>query len=176
MTGPFTVTFAHGNKKPPARVGDGVATADLYESVVTVAGPQAGTFRGSIFPDDLTKKGRLKDGRYPLHIGFHRRDKQPTPTTADLVARLQGFRAALIVARDGPVPVVSDNPAKTTGSFIHVHNGFRETRSSDGCPTVHPPEWERFLGLFLQHYPKLEDWTATDRYIGVACGELVVQA
>ena len=48
-------------------------TAGLYESKVTVTGPRTGSFRGSIYPDDLSQRGRLKDGTYDLYIGFHKR-------------------------------------------------------------------------------------------------------
>lgn len=165
MTGPFTVTFKHGGKSPKA--GE-------YESTITITGPKTGTFRGSIFPDDMQVKGRIKDGRYPLHIGFHRRDKQPKPTIADLCVRTSGFRAALIVNLDKAVPVISDNPAKTTSTYIHVHNGGKQKRGSEGCQTMPADDWAKFIQLFLDHYPRLEDWMAVSQYIGVQCGELVV--
>ena len=181
----YTLTFKHGGKKPPSSVVTG-KTADLYESVVTLAGPKTGAFRGSIYPDDLSVRGRLKDGSYPIYLGFHKRSKEVTgddgtkkkvlvtPTAGDLVARSDGFRAALIVNADAPVPVHSDKPGKTTSEAIHVHNGYRSKRFSDGCPTLHPDDWAAFIKLFLDAYPNLSDWMATSTYVGRKIGTLQV--
>src|SRR4051812_23088785 len=87
----------------------GPASVKDYESDVTVYERQpgggekvVGTFTGSVFPDDLTKYGRLKDGDYDLYLGLHRRSKDGkalTPTKDDLVVKTQGWlRPALIVA------------------------------------------------------------------------------
>src|SRR5262249_50669096 len=155
----YTLTAQHGGKKPPSSVIAG-KTADLYESTFTLAGPKSGTFRGSIYPDDLNVRGRIKDGTYDLFIGFHKRAGH-TPAKSDLVVRANGFRATLIVNNDKSVPVLSDSPAKTTSSAIHVHNGFNSKRFSDGCPTLHPDDWSKFIKLFLEAYPNLSDWMST---------------
>lgn len=168
----FTVTFKHGNKTPSWTSANGGTNA-LYESTVTVSGPKTGTFRGSIYPDDMSVKGRIKDGTYDLHIGWHKRSR--APNSKDLVARTQGFRAALIVNLDKSVPVISNNPSKTTSSAIHVHNGFNSKRYSEGCQTLHPQDWAKFIKLFLDQYPTLQQWQATNTYVGVKIGKLVIQ-
>jgi hypothetical protein len=158
-----------------------------YESEVTVYERQkdgtekpVGNFTGSIFPDDLETRGRLKDGRYDLHLGLHRRSKDGkalTPSKADLVVKSQGWlRPALIVNADAAVPVESHNPAKKTSTYIHVHNGFRERRWSEGCLTLAPDDWSRFISLFLDRYPDLADWHADGHYYGRKVAVLQVEA
>jgi hypothetical protein len=155
----------------------GPASGNDYESEVTVferlAGggeKRVGTFTGSIFPDDLKVRGRLKDGSYDLYLGLHRRrrdGKALTPTPADLVVKSEGWlRPALIVNADGAVPVLSLNPKKKTSTLIHLHNGSRTKRGSDGCLTILPGEWERFISIFLARYRKLADWHQGGRYYG----------
>jgi hypothetical protein len=156
-----------------------------YESTVTVYERQkdgeklVGTFTGSIFPDDLKTRGRLKDGRYDLYLGLHRRskdDKALTPSKDDLVVKSQGWlRPALVVNADAAVPVHCLNPAKTTSTYIHVHNGFRERRSSDGCLTLTPDDWARFITIFLDRYRDLADWHADGKYYGRRVAVLEVQ-
>jgi peptidoglycan hydrolase-like protein with peptidoglycan-binding domain len=165
----LTVTFSHGNRTPTA------SGADMYESQVTV---DAKTFQGSIFPDDMKVKGRIKDGTYPLHIGFHKRNGL-VPTAADLVVKNNSanLRPALIVNRDNFVPVISNNPAKTTSSAIHVHNGFNSSRGSEGCLTLKPSDWPGFIQIFLDMYPNLNQWyLGPGQYVGLEAGSLVVQA
>jgi hypothetical protein len=157
-----------------------------YESAVTVHERQpdgsekvVGTFTGSIFPDDLTQRGRLRDGRYDLYLGLHKRSKDGkplTPTKADLVVKSQGYlRPALIVNADGAVPVHSLKPGKTTSTYIHVHNGYREKRWSDGCLTLTPAEWPRFIMIFLARYPDFADWHQDGKYYGRKVAVLDVQ-
>ena len=169
----FKVTFQHHAKKPPSK--STTNTSDLYESTVTVAGPKTATFRGSIFPDDMSVKGRIKDGSYPISLGFHKRAGHKA-SAADLVARSDGFRAALIVNNDASVGVISDNPSKTTSSLIHIHNGYKTQRYSDGCPTLHPEDWKKFIQLFLDSYPNLSNWTSQGGYVGIKIGTLEVMA
>jgi hypothetical protein len=164
----FRVIFAHGGTVPASTSSAG----NLYESTVTVSGR---TFRGSIYPDDMSVKGRIKDGTYDLYLGFHKRAGH-TPNSSDLVARDNGFRAALIVNNDFSVPVISDNSSKTTSSLIHVHNGFNSKRYSDGCPTIHPTDWPGFIEIFLKTFPNLQDWTAQNSYVGRKIGSLEVKA
>jgi hypothetical protein len=165
----------------------GPASVKDYESEVTVYERQpgggekvVGTFTGSIFPDDLTKSGRVKDGRYDLYLGLHKRSKDGkalTPTKADLVVKSQGWlRPALIVQADRPVPVFSLKPNKTTSTYIHVHNGYREKRWSEGCLTLTPADWPRFISIFLDRYPTFGDWHAGGKYYGRKVAVLEVQA
>lgn len=182
-SGPVTTTpsttirivFQHHSKTPVSETTATAGTDDLYESTVTVSGGLTGAFRGSIFPDDMSVKGRIKDGTYDLYLGFHKRQGH-TPRATDLEVRENGFRAALIVNNDKPVPVISDNPDKKTSEAIHVHNGFKTHRYSDGCPTLHPSDWSKFLKLFLDAYKNLADWTETSTYVGKKIGVLEVKA
>ena len=166
------VVFQH-QSKTPEETSSTKGTDALYESKVTITGA-GGSFRGSIYPDDMSVKGRIKDGTYDLYIGFHKREGH-TPSAADLVVRTQSFRAALIVNADASVPVISNNPAKTTSQTIHVHNGFSSKRFSDGCPTLHPSDWSAFIGIFLKAYPNLSDWTEKSTYVGKKIGVLEVK-
>lgn len=170
----FAVLFQHGGKTPES-TSKAKGTAALYESSVTVTGPKGGAFRGSIFPDDMSKRGRLKDGTYDLNLGFHKRQGH-TPSASDLTVRDNGFRAALVVNLDMPVPVHSDKPGKVTSDYIHIHNGFNSQRFSDGCPTLHPSDWPKFIRLFLDAFPTLGDWTAVNTYVGKKIGSLEVRA
>ena len=165
---------------------DGPTSVKDYESEVTVYERQKdgtekriGTFTGSIFPDDLKTRGRVKDGRYDLYLGLHRRSKDGkalTPSKEDLVVKSQGWlRPALIVNADAAVPVESLNPAKKTSTYIHVHNGFRERRSSEGCLTLAPDDWSRFIAPFLERYPDLADWHTEGRYYGRKVAVLQVE-
>lgn len=172
VVGSIRVIFAHGGVVPEPTNAKGIDK--LYESRVTVVGGSGGTFRGSIYPDDMNVKGRIKDGTYDLYLGFHKR--AGTPTAADLVVRDNGFRAALIVNNDQNVPVISDNASKTTSNAIHVHNGFNSKRFSEGCPTLCPSDWPAFLKIFLTAFPKLEAWTERNAYVGKKIGVLEVKA
>jgi hypothetical protein len=172
----WTVTFQHQNKTPEAKSAT-KGTDALYESIVTVSGVKSGKFRGSIFPDNMAVKGRAKDGKYDLYLGFHSRDNgNAVAKASDLVVRTEGFRATLIVNNDKAVPVSSNNAAKKTSTTVHVHNGFRGKRYSDGCPTIHPDDWAGFIKLFLDAYPEFASWTATNRYVGKKIGLLEVKA
>jgi Putative peptidoglycan binding domain len=170
----FRVVFQH-QSKTPEDTSSTKGTDALYESKVAISEGAGGSFRGSIYPDDMSVKGRLKDGTYDLYLGFHKREGH-TPGAADLVVRTQGFRAALIVKADAQVPVISNNPSKTTSQFIHVHNGFNTKRFSDGCPTIHPADWSKFIKVFLDAYSSLSDWTAMNAYVGKKIGVLEVKA
>ena len=177
--GQLTVTFKHGNIAPRDLEGDltdtSGAAGGLYESKVIVAGKGRHVFRGSIYPDNINQRGRLRDGKYDLNIGFHKR-RGHVPTAADLVARKNGFRAALIVNADKTVPVISNKASKTKSSYIHVHNGFNSARYSLGCCTIHPSDWANFIKFFLNTYPDLATWQATNRYVGQKIGKLVITA
>lgn len=170
--GAIRVIFQHFGQTPePTSSSKGPGA--LYESTVTVSGGVSASVRGSIFPDDMSVKGRIQDGTYDLYLGFHKRSGH-TASASDLAARSEGFRAALIVNNDAPVPVISDNPTKTTSEYIHVHNGFKSKRFSDGCPTIHPSDWNTFIGVFLKAYPLLAAWTEKNAYVGKKIGVLEV--
>jgi hypothetical protein len=178
---PVTVTFRHGNKQPTGVTGlpgaNDKTTATRYESAVLVAGGVTGSFRGSIYPDNLNVKGRLKDGEYDIYLGFH---KPGVPKAEDLAARTNGMRAALIVNANGPVPVVSNAATKVTSEAIHIHNGYNtwkaEQPMSEGCLILAPGDWPKFIKLFLDAYPDLADWTAGGGRLGKKIGKVIVQA
>jgi hypothetical protein len=143
---------------------------------VTVSGGLSGIFKGSIYPDNLNIKGRLKDGSYDLYLGFH---KPGTATPDDLVVRTNGFRAVLVVNANRPVPVTSNDPAKQTSEAIHVHNGYHSWTAahpmSEGCLILAPGDWPRFIKLFLDAFPSLADWTAGGGRLGRKIGVVTVR-
>ena len=166
----FTLIFQYGGATPPAGAG-------VYESTITLAGPKPGVFRGSIFPNDMNKCGRIRDGTYDLSLTFHH--KNGTPKAEDLVVKTRGdLRPALTVNNGGMVPVVSRDPGKTTATGINVHNGWSlSSRGSEGCLTIQPPDWTRFITIFLDLYPALDDWyEGNGSWRGRKIGTLVVRA
>jgi hypothetical protein len=179
IAGTITVMFRHQSQKPTGVTGlpgaDSKSTSSRYESQVTVSGGPTDTFRGSIYPDNMNIKGRLKDGTYDLYLGFH---KPGTPKADDLVVRTNGFRAVLVVNANNPVPVTSNNASKVTSEGIHVHNGYNtwnaNTAMSEGCLILHPADWPKFLKLFLDAYPNLADWTAGGGRLGKKIGVVKV--
>jgi hypothetical protein len=72
--------------------------------------------------------------------------------------------------------VTSFNPDKNTSTAIHVHNGWSPaSRGSDGCLTIHPSDWARFIQIFLDLYPDLSDWYAGNgSWRGRNIGTLIV--
>ena len=123
----------------------------------------------------MTVKGRVVDGTYPLHIGFHKGGGAARQTAADLVVKTKGIRAGLLVNARNGVPVHSDDPGKTTSYGINVHNGFNSSRGSDGCLTLHPTDWARFIQLFLDAFPDIEDWHTLGNNTGKQIGSLVIK-
>ena len=174
-----SVVFRHQFKLPTGVTGlkgtEVKTTATRYESAVTVSGGLAGSFRGSIYPDNMDIKGRLKDGAYDLYLGFH---KPGTPKLEDLVVRTNGFRAVLVVNANAAVPVTSNSALKRTSDGIHVHNGYNTWTAavpmSEGCLILAPGDWPGFLKLFLTAYPSLADWTAGGGRLGKKIGSVSV--
>ena len=177
-TARYVIEFARG--APPA---DDLATTEddsLYECEVRTVRVDArgvrvvATHRGSVMPADMTVKGRVKNGWYPLHLGLHKRQGL-TPTAADLKVKTNGtLRPCLVVNEDRAVPVESDNPAKTTSVTIHVHNGYNTGRYSEGCQTLRPSDWGPFIEHFLGEYTRLADWHTPGTYRGRPVGVLVI--
>jgi hypothetical protein len=178
--GPVMVTFQHFGHLPTGVVGlpgsTVTATATRYESSVKVAGGLSGAFKGSIYPDNMNVKGHLRDGTYDLYLGFH---KPGTPAQKDLCVRTNGFRAVLVVNANKPVPVISNSPTKKTSEAIHVHNGYNHwtpaAPMSEGCLILHPNDWPRFIKLFLDAFPSVEDWTAGGGRLGKKIGQVIVR-
>lgn len=177
--GLITVTFAHGDKIPTKtnyKPAVAATAGGMYESTITVSGSVNGTFSGSIYPDDMMVKGRIKDGTYPLHIGFHKGGGAAKQDAKNLVVKTEGIRAGLLVNARNSVPVISMNSSKTTSVGINIHNGFNSSRGSDGCLTIMPGDWSRFISLFLNAFPKIEDWHAVGTNTGKKIGEVIVKA
>lgn len=177
--GLVTLTVTHGGLIPTGtkfKVATTATASGLYESTFALSGGLTGTFRGSIYPDDMTVKGRVVDGSYPLHLGFHKGGGGARQTASDLVVRTQGVRAGLLVNARNSVPVQSDDPAKTTSVGINVHNGFNSSRGSDGCLTLHPDDWSKFVKLFLDAYTNINDWHTLGNNTGKQIGSLVIRA
>lgn len=180
-TGTVQVAFKHGSITPTGVTGlPGAAdktTNTRYESKVAVSGGLSGSFKGSIYPDNMNVKGRIRDGTYDISLGFH---KPGTPKAEDLVVRTNGFRAVLIVNENNSVPVISNEPTKTTSSAIHIHNGYNTwvagTPMSEGCLILHPADWPGFIKLFLNAYPNIADWTAGGGRLGKKIGTVTVGA
>jgi hypothetical protein len=173
------VTFRHQYKQPTGVTGlpgaEITTTATRYESLVTVSGGLSGAFKASIYPDNMDIKGRIKDGTYDIYLGFH---KPGTPKQEDLVVRINNFRAVLVVNANGSVPVISNNPGKITSAGIHIHNGYNHWTAavpmSEGCLILHPADWPNFIKLFLDAFPKLEDWSTDGTRLGKKIGTLRV--
>ena len=175
----ISVVFRHQFKLPTGVTGlkgaEVKTTSTRYESSVTVSGGLAGSFKGSIYPDNMDVKGRLKDGAYDLYLGFH---KPGASKLEDLVVRTNGFRAVLVVKANAPVPVTSNLASKQTSDGIHVHNGYNTWAAahamSEGCLILAPGDWSAFLTLFLKAYPSLADWTAGGGRLGKKIGSVSV--
>jgi hypothetical protein len=179
VTGLITLTVTHNNKIPTGTKFKNItpATASgLYESDFTLSGGLNGSFRGSVYPDDMTVKGRVVDGTYPLHIGFHKGGGGPKQTASDLVVKTRDIRAGLLVNARNPVNVQSDSPTKKTSVGINVHNGFNNARYSDGCLTLHPQDWQRFIQLFLDAFHSIDDWHTLGTNTGKQIGSLIIRA
>ena len=168
------LTVRHGNKIPTNTTGLTATETSMYESSFVLSGALSGTFRGSIYPDSMDIKGRIKDGTYPLHIGFHKGGNAARQTV--LQVKTQDIRCGLLVNCRSSVPVESNNASKTTSVGINVHNGFNSQRYSDGCLTLLPSDWSRFISLFINAYPDINDWHTVGTNSGKRVGSLIVQA
>ncbi|MHC2068044.1 hypothetical protein ACYFX5_11260 [Bremerella sp. T1] len=177
--GNITLTVQHGGLIPKGtkREGNIAHTFEgLYESkFILSGGGVGGSFRGSIWPDDMTRKGRVVDGTYPLHIGFHKGGNKAQQEAKDLVVKWEGIRAGLLVNMRESVPVTSDNAAKVTSQGINVHNGQYNSRGSDGCLTIQPTDWTRFIQVFLDGFPNIQDWHKMYANTGKKIGDLIIK-
>lgn len=178
--GLITLTVQHGGNVPTKtkRQGGESATYNgMYESTFTLSGGGVnGTFRGSMWPDDMTERGHVVDGTYPLHIGFHKGGTAAKQGAENLIMKRNGIRPGLLVNMRKPVSVLSDKPGKTTAVGINVHNGFNGNRGSDGCLTLQPADWPRFIQIFLDGFPDINDWHAMYNNTGKKIGQLVVKS
>ena len=178
--GLLTLTVSHGGLVPTGTVrakGKSVGTYNgAYESSFVLSGGLTGRFRGSIWPNNMTEKGHLVDGSYPLHLGFHKGGGAAKQTADNLVVKNKGVRAGLLVNMRNAVSVQSDNSSKTSSSGINIHNGLSATkRSSDGCLNLPPSDWAKFMQLILDAYPNIKDWHQEYKNTGKKIGTLIVQ-
>ena len=176
----ITLTVTHGGKIPKGtkfKVATPATATSLYESTFTLSGGLTGTFSGSIYPDDMTVKGRVLDGTYPLHIGFHKGGNAEKQEAANLKVNTSGIRAGLLVNARASVSVQSDDPNKKTSVGINVHNGSSDTdRGSDGCLTLKPGDWSKFIKAFLDAFPNIDDWHTVGTNTGKKIGSLIIRA
>jgi hypothetical protein len=86
------------------------------------------------------------------------------------------LRPGLIVNADKAVKCLSDSKDKTTMTYIHVHNGQKNNRGSEGCLTLPPTEWPGFIRIFLDRYTDLADWHRPRLYYGRKVAVLVVES
>ncbi len=173
-----TITFTHGGKIPTkTNYNPPVAAthSGMYESTVVLSGGLTGTFTGSVWPDDMMVKGRVNDGTYPVHLGFHKGGGAAKQGAEKLVVATEGIRAGLLVNARDSVPVTSASASKTTSAGINIHNGFNSKRGSDGCLTLQPSDWSRFIKLFLDAFPNIDDWHTLGTNTGKKIGELVIR-
>ena len=179
----FRIVVSHHNIRPKMVVPPEQNTI-VYESKIVTRGNQGEhqLSKGSIFPDDMKTYGRIKDGRYPIQLGFHARGNN-IPTEDDLVVRVNGFRAALIINADKKVDIIRDSgPCKSPN--LHIHGGGGPSyRNSKGCLTISSElgGWTAFISVFLGRYPNPSDWhTPTGlgekRYICRRVGTLIVKS
>ena len=172
--GPITMTVSHGGKVPTKTNGATPTITEMYESSISLSGGLSGSFRGSIFPKDLDRYGKLVDGTYPLHIGFHH-GGGGTPRQETLEVKWEGVRCGLLVNGRNQVPVSCNNPSKTTALGVNVHNGFTSGRGSEACVTLQPSDWSNFISLFIRAFPDINDWHAMYKNTGKRIGQIVVQ-
>src|SRR5262249_44073815 len=89
----YRVVFRY-RAQAPGGGSDYESEVRVFERLPDGGEKRVGQFTGSIFPDDLKVRGRVKDGRYDLYLGLHRRSrdgKALTPTPADLVVKREGW-------------------------------------------------------------------------------------
>src|SRR4051794_35621243 len=88
----YRIVFSY-RSSGPASIKDYESEVKVYERHED-GEKLVGTFTGSIFPDDLKVRGRVRDGKYDLYLGLHKRSKDGkalTPTKDDLVVKHQGW-------------------------------------------------------------------------------------
>ena len=79
----------------------------------------------------------LKAGVWRYRLGIHNQSKDPVKHP-HYKALVQGEQVT--VAREGQ--------GDDTGWFgINIHRGGFTTTSSEGCQTIHPSQWDAFIGL-----------------------------
>lgn len=178
MKGMVTLTVRHFGRVPTGTTGTSSNCNSRLESKFTLSGGGAsGTFNGSIYPDDMNRFGRIKDGIYPLHIGFHHGGGANKQTQKDLKVKYSGVRPGLLVNMRNTVPVISNNAGKVTSGGINVHNGNSAgPRGSEGCLTIQRSEWSKFINKFISGFPNIDSWHEQYKNTGKKIGRLIVKS
>lgn len=139
----------------------GVNDRGIYDDAIFIDTVQATVaFNGNTDPS-VYRKGRGKGsqkGVATLNTGawyVHRFD-------------LHKGKYLALCQRSGDVTVTRDGdpPYEDTGSFgINIHKGSYNGTSSIGCQTIHPDQWESFIGLAKDQ---------AKRYFGTAWNKKVI--
>ncbi|MBK9496972.1 MAG: hypothetical protein IPO08_21175 [Xanthomonadales bacterium] len=109
----------------------------LYDDALFLVTPQSFiAFNANVDPS-VFRRGiaKLKNGLWSYKVGTHGLSK---PKSQQYTALVQA--AEVTVIRDGEGP--------DTGMFgINIHRGGNSGTSSLGCQTIHPSQWEAFIGM-----------------------------
>ncbi|MFK7768058.1 MAG: hypothetical protein AB8B55_12615 [Mariniblastus sp.] len=177
VSGEITMLVRHFDRIPQHSAGVTPNYNGQFESQFRLSGAINGRFTGSIYPDNMNTHGRIKDGTYPLHIGFHHGGGAPRQGADKLKVGYSGVRPGLLVNMRERVPIISANSGLHTSGGINVHNGnSSNNRGSNGCLTMSSQDWVKFISLFLNGFPNIEDWHARYTNTGKRIGQLVVRA
>ena len=175
--GLITMSVRHSNRIPHHTAGVTPNFTGQFESRFTLSGGVTGNFTGSIYPDSMNTHGRIKDGSYPLHIGFHHGGGAPRQGADKLKVGYTGIRPGLLVNMRERVPIISANANLSTSNGINVHNGNSSgNRGSDGCLTMSSADWKKFITLFINGFPNIDDSHEKYTNTGKRIGQLIVQA
>lgn len=175
-SGSITLAVQHFGRIPQNTSGVTPNYMGQFESRFVLSGGLTGTFSGSIYPDNMQTHGRIKDGTYPLHIGFHHGGGAPKQGADKLKVGYSGVRPGLLVNMRERVPIDSANAGLRTSGGINVHNGNSGgNRGSNGCLTMSSTDWKKFITLFLDGYPDIDDWHAMYTNTGKKVGQLIVR-
>jgi lysozyme len=129
----------------------------IYDDAIALITPTAFvTFNANCDPSAWRQGiATLMPGVWQYRVGTHGITKPPERRYEALV-------------QAGPVMVTRDGGKTETGWFgINIHRGGFNTTSSEGCQTIHPTQWEGFIGLvkgeMARHSRIKIDYVLTER-------------
>lgn len=100
-----------------------IITPDIFES-----------FNANTDPSVFRKRiATLKPGVHRYRKGNHGISKGP------------GYPALRPATPGEKLPVTRDGVGDSEGIAINIHKGGFKTTSSEGCQTIHPNQWNRFI-------------------------------
>lgn len=109
----------------------------IYDDAIFLVTPQSFVaFNANVDPS-VFRRGiaKLKSGVWSYKVGTHGLSK---PKDRQYTALVQA----------GVVTVQRDGQGEDTGEFgINIHRGGNTGTSSLGCQTIHPSQWDAFIGL-----------------------------